>query len=372
MTAPRPSGRARRTGAAAVAAALAVWGGAPRPVAAQAVVTERGAAALGAALAGVGTTGRVLTVAAHPDDEDTPVIAWLARGRHVETAYLSLTRGDGGQNLIGPELGEALGAIRTQELLAARRIDGARQYFTRAYDFGFSKDAEETLAHWPRDTVLGDVVRVVRAFRPHVVVAFFSGTPRDGHGHHQLSGILAREAFDAAGDTVRFPVAGFGLPWTPAKFYRSARQQPDSATLRVNAGAYDPLQGRSWYEVSAESRSQHKSQGFGMLQAKGVVFAYLRREAARAGPADPRAERSLMDGVDTSWAPHRDALPAAARPVLDSALTAVSAARAVWRAEAPAPAVAPLARALGLLRRARQALEGAHGGVPPARLRHGD
>lgn len=377
MTGPRPaSGWGWGVGAAAMAAALVAWGGAPRPVAAQAAVPERGAAdrgavALGAALAGAGTTGRVLTIAAHPDDEDTPVIAWLARGRHVETAYLSLTRGDGGQNLIGPELGESLGAIRTQELLAARRIDGGRQYFTRAYDFGFSKDAEETLAHWPRDTVLGDVVRVVRAFRPHVVVAFFSGTPRDGHGHHQLSGILAREAFDAAADTVRFPVAAYGLPWTPAKFYRSARQQPDSATLRVNTGAYDPLVGRSWYEISAESRSQHKSQGFGVLQRKGVVYAYLRREGARTGPADPRAERSLFDGVDTSWAPHRAALPAAARPALDSALQAVAAARGAWRAEAPSPAVAPLARALAQLRGAREALEGAHGGAPPAQLRQG-
>jgi LmbE family N-acetylglucosaminyl deacetylase len=334
------------------------------------VAPERGAAALGSALAALGTTGRVLTIAAHPDDEDTPVLAWLARGRHVETAYLSLTRGDGGQNLIGQELGEALGAIRTQELLAARRIDGARQYFTRAYDFGFSKDANETLRHWPRDTVLGDVVRVVRAVRPQVVVAFFSGTPRDGHGHHQLAGMLAREAFDAAADTVRFPVAAYGLPWTPAKFYRSARQQPDSATLAVNTGAYDPLLGRSWYEISAESRSQHKSQGFGMLQRKGVVFAYLRREAARAGPVDPRAERSVFDGVDTSWTPHRAALPAAARPALDSAVARLADARRAWRAEAPDPVVAPLAQAVALLRQARAALEGAHGGQPPARLRH--
>ncbi len=369
MTRPRPTGRGGVLGAAACAAALAVCGSAPaRPAAAQPVAPERGAAALGSALAALGTTGRVLTIAAHPDDEDTPVLAWLARGRHVETAYLSLTRGDGGQNLIGQELGEALGAIRTQELLAARRLDGARQYFTRAYDFGFSKDADETLRHWPRDTVLGDVVRVVRAFRPQVVVAFFSGTPRDGHGHHQLSGMLAREAYDAAGDTVRFPVAAFGLPWSPAKFYRSARQQPDSATLRVNTGAYDPLLGRSWYELSAESRSQHKSQGFGMLQRKGVVFAHLRREAARVGPVDPRAERSPMDGVDTSWAPHRQQLPAAARPVLDSALAAVAAARGAWRAEAPAPVVAPLARAVAQLRRVQEALEAAHGG-PPARLR---
>src|SRR6266516_1007830 len=121
---------------------------------------------------------RVLWIAAHPDDEDTNLISWLARGRNVETAYLSLTRGDGGQNLIGNELGEALGVIRTEELLAARRVDGAEQFFTRAFDFGFSKDTIDTYKHWPRDSILGDVIRVVRSFRPHVIIAVFSGTPR--------------------------------------------------------------------------------------------------------------------------------------------------------------------------------------------------
>jgi LmbE family N-acetylglucosaminyl deacetylase len=147
-----------------------------------------------------------MMIGAHPDDEDTFLIAWLSRGRHVQTAYLSLTRGDGGQNLIGNELGEALGVIRTEELYAARRVDGAQQFFTRAFDFGFSKDTVDTFRHWPRDEVLGDVVSAVRAFRPHVIVAVFSGTPRDGHGHHQVSGILAREAYELAPDTGRFPV----------------------------------------------------------------------------------------------------------------------------------------------------------------------
>src|SRR5881227_55179 len=157
---------------------------------------QTGAAELGELVRGLGVNTRVLIIGAHPDDEDTQLIAWLARGRQVETAYLSLTRGDGGQNLIGNELGEALGAIRTEELLAARRIDGGHQYFTRAFDFGFSKSAEETYKHWPKDSILRDVVSVVRDFRPHVIVAVFSGTPRDGHGHHQVSGLLAREAFD--------------------------------------------------------------------------------------------------------------------------------------------------------------------------------
>jgi LmbE family N-acetylglucosaminyl deacetylase len=338
--------------AAAVAAALVAGG---RAIAAQTVTLDRGAAALGSTLAGVGTTGRVLTVAAHPDDEDTPIIAWLAKGRHVETAYLSLTRGDGGQNLIGNELGEALGAIRTQELLSARRIDGGRQYFTRAYDFGFSKNAEETYTHWPKDSILGDVVRVVRAFRPHVMVAFFSGTPRDGHGHHQVSGLLAREAYDFAADTVRFPVKGFGLPWTPQKFYRSARQAPDSATLRVNVGEYDALLGRSYYEIAAESRSQHKSQGFGVLQKKGAIPGYLSREASRVGPENTRSEQSLFDGVDTTWTALRGTLPATAQPVLDSALRTITAVRAMYRAADPSPIVAPLAQALRQLRDVRNA-----------------
>lgn len=335
--------------AATVVAALVAGG----PVAQGQVAPERGAAALGSTLAGIGTTGRVLTVAAHPDDEDTPIIAWLARGRHVETAYLSLTRGDGGQNLLGNELGEALGAIRTQELLAARRIDGGTQYFTRAYDFGFSKNAEETYRHWPKDSILGDVVRVVRAFRPHVMVAFFSGTPRDGHGHHQVSGLLAREAYDLAGDTIRYPVQQFGLPWTPQKFYRSSRQAPDSATLRVNTGEYDPLLGRSYYEIAAQSRSQHKSQGFGVLERKGVVMGYLAREAARSGPADARSEQSLFDGIDTTWAPLRALVPASGHAALDSALALVADARAQYRANDPSPVVPLLAGALRQFRAAR-------------------
>ena len=338
--------------AAAIAAALLAG---DRAASAQNATLDRGAAALGSTLAGIGTTGRVLTVAAHPDDEDTPMIAWLAKGRHVETAYLSLTRGDGGQNLIGNELGEALGAIRTQELLSARRIDGGRQYFTRAYDFGFSKNAEETYTHWPKDSILGDVVRVVRAFRPHVMIAFFSGTPRDGHGHHQVSGLLAREAYDVAADTVRFPVKGFGLPWTPQKFYRSARQAPDSATLRVNVGEYDALLGRSYYEIAAESRSQHKSQGFGVLQKKGTMLGYLSREASRVVPGNARLEQSLFDGVDTTWTALRPKLPATVQPVLDSALRTITAVRAMYRADDPSPIVTPLASALRQLRAVRNA-----------------
>src|SRR4029079_11974898 len=198
-------------------------------LAATALLTPRAASAkrndaaeLGELVRGLGVNTRVLMIGARPDDEDTQLLAWLARGRHVETAYLALTRGDGGQNLIGNELGEALGAIRTEELLAARRIDGAHQYSTRAYDFGFSKSAEETYKHWPKDSLLNDVVKIVRAFKPQIILAIFSGTPRDGHGQHQVSAILAKEAYESSGDTKRFPESEFGPAWTVSKFYRDA------------------------------------------------------------------------------------------------------------------------------------------------------
>lgn len=243
---------------------------------------------------------RVLWIAAHPDDEDTQLLTWLSRSGRAEAAYLSLTRGDGGQNLISNELGEQLGIIRTGELLAARRVDGARQYFTRAYDFGFSKTAAETYSHWPKDSLLNDVVTVVRAFRPHIIMTTFSGTPRDGHGQHQVSAILAKEAYDfAAADTVRFPTRTFGTPWTPLKFYRLARFSPEVTTIRVNVGEYNSKLGKSYAEIAAESRSQHKSQGFGTLVRKGVVWDLFRREATRvnAGTA-PKDERSIFDGLE--------------------------------------------------------------------------
>src|SRR3954465_6154486 len=243
---------------------------------------------------------RVLWIAAHPDDEDTNFIAWLARGRNVKTAYMSLTRGDGGQNLIGNELGEALGVIRTEELLAARRLDGAHQYFGREYDFGFSKTAEETRQHWPQDSVIKNVMTVMRAFRPHTVITTFSGTPRDGHGHHQISAIIARDVYEKAADTVRFPVARFGRPWTPLKLYRLARFSPQDRTLAINVGEYNPFLGLSYQEIAADSRSQHKSQGEGTLRRKGVVWDYLMREDSRVPAPPAKDEKSIFAGLDTT------------------------------------------------------------------------
>ncbi len=260
---------------------------------------DHGAAALATAVALLGAdTPRVLYIAAHPDDEDPRLIAYLSRGGRAEVAYLSLTRGEGGQNLIGDELGEALGVLRTQELLAARRIDGARQYFTRAYDFGYSKSAEETYTHWPRDSLLNDVVRVVRSFRPHVIVATFSGTPRDAHGQHQVSGQLARAAYDLAGDAARFPPAEYGELWLPLKLYRNARWSPEGPALALNVGQYDPLRGMSFDEVSSLSRSQHRSQGVrGNYRFGEVIIRYF-REASRVQPEISREqERSMLDGI---------------------------------------------------------------------------
>lgn len=318
---------------------------------------NRGAVALDHFVDGLMSTPRVLVIAAHPDDEDTQLITWLSRGRRVETAYLALTRGDGGQNLIGNELGDALGAIRTEELLAARRIDGGHQYFARAYDFGFSKTADETFKHWDHEEVLRDVVTVVRAFRPNVIIAIFSGTPSDGHGHHQVSGIVAREAYDMSGDTARFPVASYGPAWEAQKFYRSARFTGVKATLSFNVGEYDPVSGRSYAEVAGESRSQHRSQGFGVLQRRGVQMDAVSRQATRVNEATPPSgERSLFDGIDTTIARLDAGLTDSARTRLRSARTHADSARALMDFHHPERIVPHLARTAADIAAARGAV----------------
>ncbi|HEX9563223.1 MAG TPA: PIG-L family deacetylase [Gemmatimonadaceae bacterium] len=316
---------------------------------------DRGATALGEAIHGLGVNTRVLMIGAHPDDEDTQVISWLSRGRHVETAYLSLTRGDGGQNIIGNELGEALGVVRTEELLAARRVDGGKQFFTRAYDYGFSKSAEEAFAQWPHDSLLRDVLTVVRSFRPHVIISVFTGTSRDGHGQHQAAGILAREAYDWSGDTVRFPreTTKGRSEWTVSKFYRGASFRRQSGTLRMNVGEYDPLLGRSYAEIAAVSRSQHRSQAFGTLQPLGVRFDYLQREASRVRAPDSASdERSIFDGIDTTWARFgRSTVDPSSRAALDSLPAAFAAAQTSFNAFAPDRSIPALARIKALLNR---------------------
>ena len=248
----------------------------------------------------LGHNKRVLMIGAHPDDEDTELLTILVRGMGAEAAYLSLNRGEGGQNLIGPELGEALGLIRTEELLAARRLDGARQYFTRAYDFGFSKTIDETWQHWPPDTVLKDVVRMVRRFRPQIIVTIFSGTPRDGHGQHQAAGWAAQEAFRIAGDSSRFRelFREEGLvAWSPFKLYRSARFDSAATTLTLNGGVLDPAVGKSYHQIAMAGRSLHRSQDMGQLQRIGpsLVRLALVEDRTTGGVG-------LFDGIDTTLA----------------------------------------------------------------------
>jgi LmbE family N-acetylglucosaminyl deacetylase len=269
---------------------------------------DRGAMALGQAIKRLGVVASVLHTGAHPDDEDSGLLAYLARGRQARTAYLSLTRGDGGQNLIGPELYEALGVIRTEELLAARRLDGAQQFFSRAFDFGFSKSRTETLEKWDREAVLADMVRVIRTFRPLVIVSAWSGTPNDGHGHHQASGLLTQEAYRAAADPSRFPEqVREGLKaWQAKKLYirsfdgaASPREfLPSLSTLSLNTGEFDPLLGCSYYEIAARGRSQHRSQDQGTIEARGPRFSRLRLIDSKLGPT--KNEKDIFEGIDTS------------------------------------------------------------------------
>lgn len=262
------------------------------------------AAEIRLALKKLRVTGTALYVAAHPDDENTAFLAWLSRERLVRTAYLSVTRGDGGQNLIGSEKGDLIGLIRTQELLAARRIDGAEQLFTRAIDFGYSKSPEETLKIWGKDDVLADVVRAVRTLRPDVIVTRFPVTGEGGHGHHTSSAILAEEAFDAAADPARYPEQireGLGpwrakrLLWNAFRFGADAPRKEIPGGISVDLGAYNTLLGRSYSEIAAQSRSMHKSQGFGSAERRGT---FLNDFAPRRG--EPAAG-DLFDGVDLTW-----------------------------------------------------------------------
>jgi LmbE family N-acetylglucosaminyl deacetylase len=257
------------------------------------------------ALEKLNVLGRVLYIAAHPDDENTNLMAFWANGSLYDAAYLSVTRGDGGQNILGPELGERLGVIRTEELIGARRIDHARQFFTRALDFGFSKTANETLHIWDHDKILADVVWVIRNFRPDVIVTRFSPEDEKTHGHHTASAILATEAFTAAADPNRFseqlafvkPWQATRLVWNTSPFFFTNRNLPfDPTGLTVlEAGGYNPLLGKSYTEIAAASISMHKSQGVGGLPRRGS-----RKEYFKPLKGQPMTS-SLFEGIDTNW-----------------------------------------------------------------------
>ncbi|MCF2443927.1 PIG-L family deacetylase [Dyadobacter sp. CY345] len=250
--------------------------------------------------------GNVLYMAAHPDDENTNFIAFMANEKLYNTSYLALTRGDGGQNLIGPEIREQLGMIRTQELLQARRIDGGKQFFSRANDFGFSKNPQEVFTIWEKENLLADAVWIIRNVKPDVIVTRFPPDSRAGHGHHSASSILAEEAFDAAADPKRFPEQlKYVQPWQAkrllwnigmwgmlnrAEFVKNAKE-----CLQIDVGSYNALLGKSYGEISAESRSMHKSQGFGSIGSRGISVEYLQHTKGEKTLTD------LFEGVNTSW-----------------------------------------------------------------------
>src|SRR6185437_13670866 len=268
-------------------------------------VTHSDAISVKQSLDRLAVTGSVLMIAAHPDDENTALISYLARGRNVRTAYLSLTRGEGGQNVIGPEIGPELGLIRTEELLQSRRVDGAQQFFSRAVDFGFSKSAKEALDKWGHDAVLGDTVWIIRKFRPDVVILQFTGTPKDGHGQHQASSLLGREAFAAAADPSRYPEQlRFVRPWRAKRLMMNRRgftkeMQKEIAALPdkldLDLGQYNPLLGYSYGELAGISRSFNKSQSDGTARVRGVDKTTL------VTVAGPSAKSDIFEGIDLTW-----------------------------------------------------------------------
>ncbi len=262
-------------------------------------VYDYGAIGLGQLLKKLNNTKSVMHIGAHPDDEDSGLLAYLARGENARTAYLSLTRGDGGQNIIGSELFESLGVIRTEELLQARRLDGAEQYFTRAFDYGFSKTLAEAKEKWDEKIILCDAVRAIRAFRPLVVISRFTGTPADGHGQHQFAGYIAPLAVKAAADANQCKDAG--VTWQVQKFYVSQGfRETKEPTLKINPGQYDFLLGRSYFEIAMEGRSQHKTQEQGVLEIKGERFSGLNLIESKVPKTEK--ETSVFDSIDVSLA----------------------------------------------------------------------
>ena len=246
--------------------------------------------------------GSVLYIAAHPDDENNGLLPWFSKEKLYRTAYLSLTRGDGGQNLLGSEQGVELGMIRTQELLAARRIDGSEQYFSRAFEFGFCKNAQEALKIWGKDKMLSDVVWIIRQYQPDIIITRFPCDARAGHGHHAASSLLANEAFTAAADPTKFPEQfKYGVaPWQAKRilwntFSFGTINTTAEDQFKIDVGGYNPLLGKSYGEIGGEARSMHKSQGEGRPRRHGEFIEYFKTTGGDAPTGD------LMDGIDISW-----------------------------------------------------------------------
>ena len=281
-----------------------LWVGPWMPAGAQvSAIYDQGNNALIRQLERLQTTASVLHIGAHPDDEDSALVAYHARGLNARTAYLSLTRGSGGQNIIGAEQSDALGVIRTEELLQARRLDGAQQFFTRANDFGFSKDRTEASRVWPENELLDDMVRSIRTFRPDVIVSRWNGSSADGHGHHQFAGYLTPLAIEAAADASQFPMQiAEGLrTWQVQRLFVGLRSAPDTAdgtTLSINTGEYDPIAGKSFFEIGMQGRSQQKTQQMGSLELRGSQLSLLQLSSLSFDVS--KVQQSVFDGVGTS------------------------------------------------------------------------
>ncbi len=349
------------------AGGAAVRSAAPRPVALE-PASSGGLELVDRALAKLSIHARLLVVGAHPDDEDNALLAWVSRGVGGEAAYLSLSRGEGGQNLIGPELGEPLGLIRTGELLAARRIEGTRQYFARAFDFGYTRSLEETFERWPREILLEDAIRAARRFKPQVVVAIFPADARAGHGQHQASAVIAHELYERLADPGLLEHLGLP-PWTAEALYRRAWSRDDDATIGFSLGALDPITGRSVGQIAAASRSQHRSQDMGRTQPLGDARGDLRWIAGGAG-ADGDTP---FAGIDTRLAAIASSLSEGEqRRAIELRLTrAESLARETRAGLAPVGlerAVVGLSRVLAELREARAAAARIPGGEVVADL----
>ena len=355
----------------AVACAVPAWPSevnlAPSPLE---PATTGGVAVVERALAKLSTHKRLLVIAAHPDDEDTSLLTLVSRGMGGEAAYLSLSRGEGGQNLIGPELGPALGLIRSRELLAARGVDGGRQFFARAYDFGFTMSLDETLRLWPKDVLVEDAVRVIRRFKPQVVVSIFPGVPIQTHGQHQAAGVTAFAAFPLAGDPQALPqLSAEGLtPWTPQALYRAAFFDRSSATVTLPIGVVDPFAGRSIFQLAMASRGMHRSQDMGRVLELGprdTAVSWVQGGAGKEG-------KDLFAGIDTHLSAIAANLTDAALRTrvtahLDAVQAAAEGARRALNPEHPEAAVPAFLEMVKHLEAAQAELAGPPAGTPAGR-----
>lgn len=330
------------------------------PVAQNAAAQDGGAARLHALVHGITVTPRVLLVGAEPGDADADLIAWLTRGHHVQTAYLSLTRGESAPNFTGLESGATVGAIRVHEALAARGVDGGDQYFTHAFDFGGARDTADAFRHWDHSRLLGDFVTVVRAFRPHVIVAHSGDDSATHDAKRQVSAILAREVFDAALDTARYSVAAYGLPWSPTSLYGPGYG------LTIDARELDVLSGRTYADVAVMSRSQIRSAGFAASPWDGTGIVQLARLATRAG--DTSAPTSLFAGVDTTFARLSANVPADLTRLLAGIDAYADSAHTQLDLERPSRVTGHLRRATELAYAARNLLHGCRHPSPHAAI----